>query len=236
MSFSPESSPVGRYLRRLSKGFSLFPLLARLCSTKGPGDPVEVAEFALRTPVIRPKQVPSELIQFASMVANKKPRSVLEIGTNLGGTLFVLCRLADPSATLISLDLPGGRFGGGYKWFQALLFQHFPSRAQRLHLIRDDSHKLEVWERVTAILHDRKLDLLFIDGDHTYQGVRADFEMYSPLVETGGMIVFHDIVQHPADLECGVSHFWREIRIRYRHEEITENLNQGWAGIGVLFT
>jgi predicted O-methyltransferase YrrM len=235
MSSSSQLSGVGRHLRHVSKGFSLFPLLARLCSTESPGDPVDVAKFALRTPVIRPKQVPTELIQFASMVANKKPKSVLEIGTSLGGTLFVLCRLADPSAILISLDLPGGKFGGGYRWFQALLFHHFPSRGQRLHLIRDDSHKLEVWERVADILHNQKLDLLFIDGDHTYQGVRTDFEMYSPLVRTGGMIVFHDIVQHPADLECGVSYFWNEIKARYRHEEIIENSNQGWAGIGVLF-
>jgi predicted O-methyltransferase YrrM len=236
MSSAPELSGVGRYFRRLSRGFSLFPLLVRLCSTESPGDPVEVARFALRTPVIRPKQVPTELIQFASMIANKKPRSVLEIGTNRGGTLFVLCRLANPFANVISLDLPGGKFGGGYRWFQALLFQQFPSRGQRLHLIRDDSHKLDVRERVAAILHDQKLDLLFIDGDHTYQGVRTDFEMYSPLVRAGGMIAFHDIVQHPADLECGVCDFWNEIKIRYRHEEITENSNQGWAGIGILFT
>jgi predicted O-methyltransferase YrrM len=159
---------------------------------------------------------------------------VLEIGTKRGGTLFVLCRLADPSATLISLDLPGGKFGGGYRWLHALLFQHFPSRGQRLHLIRDDSHKLDVWERVVAILHDQQLDLLFIDGDHTYQGVRSDFEMYSSLVRTGGMIVFHDIVQHPADLECCVSYFWNEIKTHYRYEEIIEDSNQGWAGIGVL--
>src|SRR5438445_305503 len=101
MSSSPQLWAVDRYLRRLSKGLSLFPLLARLRSPECPGDPEEVAKFALRTPVIHPRQVSAELIQFASMVANKKPRSVLEIGTNRGGTLFVLCRLADPSATLI---------------------------------------------------------------------------------------------------------------------------------------
>jgi predicted O-methyltransferase YrrM len=166
MSSSSELSRVGRHGRHASKGFSLFPLLARLCSTESPGDPVEVAKFA----VIRPKQVPTELIRFASMVANKKPKSVLEIGTSLGGTLFVLCRLADPSAIRISLDLPSGKFGGRYRWFQALLFHHFPSRGQRLHLIRDDSHKLEVWERVADILHNQKLDLLFIDGDHLSRG------------------------------------------------------------------
>jgi len=34
--------------------------------------------------------------------------------------------------------------------------------------------------------------LLFIDADHSYEGVRSDFELWSPLVADGGVIVFHD--------------------------------------------
>jgi predicted O-methyltransferase YrrM len=78
------------------------------------------------------------------------------------------------------------------------------------------------------------LDFLFIDGDHTYGGVRSDFEMYAPLVRKGGIVVFHDIVKHPPHLECDVDRFWREIRQRYRHVEIIKDPLQGWAGIGVL--
>lgn len=35
-------------------------------------------------------------------------------------------------------------------------------------------------------------DLLFIDADHTYEGVARDFTRYSPLVSPGGIIAFHD--------------------------------------------
>ncbi len=34
--------------------------------------------------------------------------------------------------------------------------------------------------------------LLFIDADHSYEGVKQDFELWSPLVEPGGLVLFHD--------------------------------------------
>ncbi|MCS7366302.1 MAG: class I SAM-dependent methyltransferase [archaeon YNP-WB-062] len=67
------------------------------------------------------------------------------------------------------------------------------------------------------------MDFLFIDGDHTYEGVKKDFEMYSPLVRGGGIIAFHDIVQHPPETGCEVSGFWNEIKLRYKYREIVED-------------
>ena len=46
---------------------------------------------------------------------------------------------------------------------------------------------------MTAYFRGEKLDFLFIDGDHSYDGVKADFEMYAPMVRPGGLIAFHDI-------------------------------------------
>ena len=40
----------------------------------------------------------------------------------------------------------------------------------------------------------RKIDFLFIDGDHSYKGVTTDFRLYSPLVKDYGNIAFHDII------------------------------------------
>jgi hypothetical protein len=37
-----------------------------------------------------------------------------------------------------------------------------------------------------------KIDLLFIDGDHSYEGVKLDFELYSKLVSPKGVIIIHD--------------------------------------------
>jgi predicted O-methyltransferase YrrM len=59
----------------------------------------------------------------------------------------------------------------------------------KIRLIQGDSHDKETLKKVS----DRKYDLLFIDGDHSFEGVKKDFEMYSPLVRKGGLVAFHDI-------------------------------------------
>ena len=42
------------------------------------------------------------------------------------------------------------------------------------------------------VLQDIKIDVLFIDGDHTYGGVKKDFELYSNLLSENGIIIIHD--------------------------------------------
>ena len=101
--------------------------------------------------------------------------------------------------------------------------------------MRRDSHDPRTLEEVRRILGDEKVDFLFIDGDHTYEGVKRDFEMYSPLVKEGGIVAFHDICPHPPETKCEVSKFWNEVKQKYRHVEIVEDWNQKWAGIGVLY-
>jgi predicted O-methyltransferase YrrM len=88
---------------------------------------------------------------------------------------------------------------------------------------------------VENILKGRKLDFLFIDGDHRYEGVKMDFEMYGKLVGKGGIIAFHDICPHPPQTGCEVNKFWCEIKNRYEHIEIIKDWKQGWAGIGVIY-
>src|SRR5207247_1912014 len=77
---------------------------------------------------------------------------------------------------------------------------------------------------------------LMIDGDHTYEGVRQDFEMYAPLVGDGSPIAFHDILPHPEDSLCEVDRFWNEIRSGYRHVEFIDvPPGAQYGGIGVLY-
>ena len=42
------------------------------------------------------------------------------------------------------------------------------------------------------IRQDIKIDLLFIDGDHSYEGVKKDFELYSKILNDNGIIIIHD--------------------------------------------
>jgi predicted O-methyltransferase YrrM len=199
-----------------------------------PRTPEEAVDYCVDRPIMM-AQVRSEITELGSLLQKVAPKRSLEIGTNYGGTLFMLCALSPPGAQIISVDLAGGQFGGGYPWRKIPLYRRFPRNGQALHLIRADSHLPETLERVKNTLQDAKLDYLFIDGDHTYEGVKKDFEMFSPLVRGGGIIAFHDIAQHRRELACEVDRFWNEIKKQYKHREIIENSQQGWAGIGVIF-
>lgn len=181
---------------------------------------------------IRPQHVMREMAILAKLISDLKPLCLLEIGTAYGGTLFVLCKVASPDADCVSIDLPGGSFGGGYPTWKIPLYHSFAQEHQKLHLIRGNSHHPDVLKRVQAILHARPLDLLFIDADHTYAGVKNDFDMYSPLVRKGGIIAMHDIVPPPSENGCEVSQFWNEVKLEYCHQEIIAN--HKWGGIGVL--
>lgn len=98
-----------------------------------------------------------------------------------------------------------------------------------------DSHDETTLREVERILGGLKVDFLFIDGDHSCEGVKQDFQMYGKLVKPGGIVAFHDICPHPPETCCEVNKFWLEMRDDYHHREIVEDWDQGWAGIGVIY-
>jgi predicted O-methyltransferase YrrM len=223
---------ISIYLRQLAKGmvFMLRPLPVNL-------PPAQMVDFDLTAGdnFLQTCQVRSEILELTSLFAERRPKTVVEIGTAHGGTLFLWCRLAPPDATIVSLDLPGGIHGGGYPYWKSFIYRRFPIGSQRLHLLRGDSHKPEMFARLKSILPgDGKVDFLFIDGDHTYEGVKQDFEMYSGLVRPGGLIVFHDICKHPDRVKCDVDRFWQEVKNERRAREFVHDINQGTCGIGVI--
>lgn len=182
----------------------------------------------------------SEIQRLADAVKGLDPKVIVEIGTRKGGTLFTWCRYTKASL-IVSIDLPGGIHGGRYPPEKQQLYKYFlsdqPSRS--LHLIQDDSHALHTLDKLKTILNGKNIDFLFIDGDHTYQGVKMDFDMYSPLVRSGGIIAFHDIIPNTTDHEDAatieVPRFWEEVKTRFRHEEYIESPEQKNMGIGVLY-
>lgn len=182
---------------------------------------------------LNPLQIKSEIVQFLSIVEQLQPRYVLEIGTAQGGNFFLLTRAAAPDATLISLDLPGGLGGGGYSEWKTHVYQQLTLPRQKAAFIRGDSHATVSLKAVRQALAGNAVDLLFIDGDHTYEGVKQDYEMYSPLVRRGGVVALHDIVPNPAP-ECKVDLFWNELKAQAAVEEIVENWGQGTMGIGIV--
>jgi predicted O-methyltransferase YrrM len=229
--FKPLCQKIYLYFRQIGWAIHFFTL--RMPHGQPP-EKIIGFSFDMAGKLIGPSQNRSEILQLVTLLEQRKPRVVVEIGTANGGTLSIWCALADPQATIISIDLPGGIHGGGYPRWKSLIYRRFAQPRQSLHLLRVDSHLPATRDQLKALLPPEGIDFLFIDGDHTFEGVKSDFEMYSPLVRAGGFVVFHDICVHPPEANCAVDRFWQEIRTRYKAWEYVENPNQGFYGIGVL--
>ena len=185
---------------------------------------------------MRPIQSQWEIGELFYRVLRQRPRVVLEIGTCHGGTLYLWCQAAQPDALLVSVDLPGGLFGGGYRECRGAFYRAFGHQRQQLHLVRADSHAPETRERVREILGGQPVDFLFIDADHTYQGVKQDFDQYSPLVAPGGLIALHDIAPGNPNPQIQVPVFWQELKKRFAGatEWLDETPNGRRIGIGLV--
>lgn len=181
-------------------------------------------------------QVDSEISGLIEKVKEYKPEVIGEIGTFECGNLFLMAHAIKSVKKIVAIDLIVRHKG---------LFEALIRSDQELGFFEGYSTSNAVYKKVKYFLGDDKSDLLFIDGDHTYEGVKADFEKYRCLVKDGGLIIFHDIVP---DLTTrmksevplskayagGVPIFWSEIKGRYKSYEFIEDLDQDGYGIGLI--
>ena len=174
---------------------------------------------------IRPMQRKVEFTDFIQFLKTRKNslRSIMEIGTGKGGTLFLFSQVAGVGGTVLSLD--------NYtppKWKKSLFLMF--SNSVRIKLVSGNSSESETVEAVNNAIKPEKLDLLFIDANHTYQGVKNDFDRFAPFVKDGGIVAFHDIIPGPGN---GVPLFYNELRKKYESFEFKQR-TYGWGGIGII--
>lgn len=130
-------------------------------------------------------------------IIGTKPCTYLEIGSYCGASALLM--LAHPLPTDVicvdPLDLPQSHFNGSKPQDQTLYenLQRLGKRAS-FEIIKSGSQDPSLIEALYQ--HDLALDILFIDGDHRFAAVVADFLIYEPLVKPGGFIVFDDYHDH----------------------------------------
>ncbi|MEO5953768.1 MAG: class I SAM-dependent methyltransferase [Chloroflexia bacterium] len=224
-------NPVHRLLRYAKAYFGLNDLHRRTEVLTGDSAKLIRTTFDYAEGFFAPIQVEEELVRLVDDVRKVAPKTVLEIGTSMGGTLYLWSRLSANDANIISVDLPHGKFGGGYSPLRTPLYRSFRRAAQTLHLLRADSHQPATFQQVKALLNNKPVDFLFIDGDHTYEGVKQDWVTYSKLVRPGGLVAFHDIALNYEDTQ--VKRFWDELKPTVTHREYAYH-PRGFYGIGVV--
>jgi len=172
-----------------------------------------------------------EIIELAKFVNQLNPKIIVEIGTKFGGTFMIWNEVTD--AKTISIDLVEGIHGGVSRESTDQRNLNFKNLyGDRCVFIEGNSHDKSTYETLNKTLNGNYIDFLFIDGDHTYEGVKRDYEIYSKLVNIGGYIAFHDIndTERHRDRNVYVGKLWNELV----GEKIEFNVNADWAGIGVI--
>ncbi len=156
-----------------------------------------------------------------------RPQKVVELGTYNGHSYFVFCQSMienDIDGLCYAVDTWGGDDHTGD--YDESIFEEVRHHA------RDHYRGISYLMRMLfneAVHHfeDESIDLLHIDGLHTYDAVQEDFTNWYPKVRPGGVILFHDIEARQSDF--GVWKFWAELEAQYD----TFAFHHGF-GLGVL--
>ena len=149
-----------------------------------------------------------------------KPKTIVEIGVQRGGTLKLWEQLGEVAIGIDKEDKIDWKYKG------------------KVILIKGDSHKIETKQKLEKILNGRKIDFLFQDAGHSYEGGRKDFKMYKDLVK--GIICYADIEHHPGRKDVGVDIFWEEIKKEYKTNQCIipsspDTKRIGCCGLGIIY-
>jgi predicted O-methyltransferase YrrM len=186
-----------------------------------------IKEGLLAAPrVVVPSAWIGHLPFLTSLIGALKPRRHVELGVHNGYSLFGAAQAVEThglDTEVIGVDLWMGDEHAGffnaevYNNFIEMRSKHFPS----IEIIRQD------FNNAVHLFGEQSIDLLHIDGLHTYDAVKSDFEAWIPKVSTGGVVLFHDTKVYSDGF--GVWKIWEELQQDYICHEFPH-----FHGLGVL--
>lgn len=183
------------------------------------------------TPEITAVQYRKEFFQLLELYKRLAPKCVVEVGSFKGGSLYYWLQNAQPGAQVVSVDLGPEFWPEADQGFDKSIWTSWVPQGVHLHIINGNSRDPDVVQYVREICP--KVDFLFIDGDHSYEGVKADYENYGALVRRGGLIAFHDVIRDP---RVEVWRLFADFKRKGLKTRIfTSKPGQTRMGIGVLY-
>jgi hypothetical protein len=180
------------------------------------------------TPQSTPESAWLGHIPFAGwLVEELQPRVFVELGTHRGASYLAFCqaiqRIALQAKCFAVDSWEGDEHAGEYgqEIYLKLLDFHQRNYADFSRLMKMQ------FDEAVEYFEDQSIDLLHIDGLHTYEAVRNDFETWLPKLSTQAVVLFHDV--NVREREFGVWRYWNELKERYPSFEFTHT-----HGLGVL--
>lgn len=164
------------------------------------------------------------------LMNNLRPRTYVELGTHYGASFFAVCQAInkfniDCHPTAIDLwlgDEHAGKYDESvYNNFTWLHKTRYPGIGAAL---RKD------FNQAVNDFSDKSIDLLHIDGLHTYEAVKNDYQTWLPKVSDNGVILFHDTVVRERGF--GVWKLWDELKDKYPSFNFTHTHGLGIIALG----
>lgn len=158
-----------------------------------------------------------------------RPRTLVELGSHYGFSLFMFAEAAKTLGIDVQIsaidawedDNPAGIINGmdPYDTVRSIAPEYPNIDLYRAYF----SEALEHFE-------DHSIDLLHIDGNHSYEEVKEDFETWLPKMSDRGVILFHDAYSWRQGF--GVYKLWDEIADVYPSHRFTHSWGLGVLGVG----
>jgi len=174
-------------------------------------------------------------VDFAyDLINNFKPCIVVELGTHWGRSLFAMAQAVKDAdlhdhVEMHAIDTWQGDEHTGKYNNEAY---NFVNKIIKLYYsnIRIILHR-KSFDEVSSQFQNKSIDLLHIDGYHTYDAVKHDFETWISKVKDDGMVLFHDVAEYKEDF--GVYKLWKELSAQKENFEGFKFFHS--YGLGVLF-
>jgi glycosyltransferase involved in cell wall biosynthesis len=159
-----------------------------------------------------------------------KPTSIVELGVHNGTSYFSFCQAVQTlniNTTCYAVDTwQGDEHAGFYNdaVYNQVVAYNTDKFSRFSTLIRS------TFDEANKYFTDGSIDLLHIDGLHTYEAVKHDFETWLPRLSKNAIVLFHDINVRERDF--GVFKFWEELKRQYPNFQFDFGHGLGVLAIG----